>query len=188
MNKIVFLLEETSMEVLLKGMLPRMFPETQLQFQYLSYDGKSDLEKNIPIKLRDWQEPGVRFVIIRDNDGGDCVAIKQRLTRLCAESGRDDSLVRIACQELEAWYLGEPDALAAAFGDEKLGRIRRRSRFRNPDDVQKPSAALKDLIPDFNKTDAAELMATHLSRERNISPSFQALLNGLDRLISGFAV
>lgn len=185
MNKIVFLLEEPSMEILLKGMLPRMFPETQ--FQYLSYDGKSDLEKNIPIKLRDWQEPGARFVIVRDNDGGDCIALKQRLARICAQSGRRDSLVRIVCQELEAWYLGDTYALAEAFGDEKLGNIRRRARFRNPDDVPKPSAALKELIPNFYKADAAELMATHLSRERNISPSFKALLTGLDELISGCA-
>ena len=185
MNKIVFLLEEPSMRTLLERMLPRMFPDTQ--FQFVAHGGRDSLEKSIRPKLRAWREPGARFVILRDNDGGDCIVLKERLARLCAESGRDDSLVRIACQELEAWYLGEPDALAAAFGDEKLGRIRRRSRFRNPDDVQKPSAALKDLIPDFNKADAAELMATHLSRERNISPSFQALITGLDRLISGCA-
>ena len=185
MDKIVFLLEEPSMEILLEGMLPRMFPETQ--FQYISHEGKNDLEKSILPKLRDWREPGVRFVIVRDNDGGDCVAIKERLTRLCAQSGRDDSLVRIVCQELEAWYLGEPPALAEAFGDERLGNIGRRERFRHPDEMPKPSDALKELIPNFHKTAAARRMADHLSRERNISPSFQALLTGIDRLISGCA-
>ncbi len=185
MNKIVFLLEEPSMKTLLEGMLPRMFPETQ--FQFVAYKGKSALEKSIPHKLRDWREPGVRFVIIRDNDGGDCIALKERLTRLCAAGGRDDSLVRIVCQELEAWYLGDTYALAQAFGNERLASIGRRARFRNPDDMPKPSDALKELIPNFHKADAAELMATHISRERNISPSFQALLTGIDRLISGCA-
>ena len=185
MDKIVFLLEEPSMGILLDGMLPRMFPETV--FQCIPHDGKRDLEKNIPRRLRGWREPGARFVILIDNDGGDCIALKQRLTRLCAQSGRDDSLVRIVCQELEAWYLGEPPALAAAFGDPNLINIGRRSRFRNPDDVPKPSADLKEIIPDFYKTAAAELMANHISRERNVSPSFQALLTGLDRLISGCA-
>ena len=185
MNKIVFLLEEPSMKALLEGMLPGMFPE--MVFQYLPHEGKQDLEKSIPRKLRAWREPGVRFVILRDNDGGNCIALKERLTQLCAEGGKDDSLVRIVCQELEAWYLGDTYALAAAFGDERLGRIGRRARFRNPDEVQNPSDALKELIPNFHKVAAAELMATHLSRERNISPSFQALLTGLDRLISGYA-
>lgn len=185
MNKIVFLLEEPSMEILLDGVLPRMFPK--MVFQCIPHDGKRDLERNIPLRLRGWREPGARFVILMDNDDGDCIALKERLTRLCAESGRDDSLVRIVCQELEAWYMGDAYALAEAFGDETLGNIRRRARFRNPDDIQKPSDALKKRIPDFHKADAARRMATHLSRERNISPSFQALLTGLDRLISGCA-
>ena len=51
MDKIVFLLEEPSMEILLEGMLPRMFPETQ--FQYISHEGKNDLEKSILPKLRE---------------------------------------------------------------------------------------------------------------------------------------
>lgn len=186
MNKIVFLLEEPSMETLLDGMLKRMFPKTD--FQFVSHRGRSALEKSIPYKLRGWKEPGVRFVILIDNDDRDCIALKKRLTQLCAENGRDDSLVRIVCQELEAWYLGDTYALAEAFGDEKLGNIGRRARFRNPDAVPKPSDELKRLIRGFRKSDAAELMADHISRERNRSPSFQALLTGLDRLISGFAV
>ena len=185
MNKIVFLLEEPSMKTLLERMLPRMFPETQ--FQFIAHRGRESLEKNIPPKLRGWKEPGARFVILIDNDDRDCIALKERLTRLCAQSGRADSLVRIVCQELEAWYLGDTYALAEAFGNERLASIGRRARFRNPDDVPKPSAALRELIPNFHKAAAAELMATHLSRERNISPSFQALLTGLDRLISGCA-
>ena len=68
MSRIVFLLEEDSMKVLLEGLLPRLFPG--LSFLCLSHEGKQDLEKSIPRKLKAWREPGVRFVVVRDQDGG----------------------------------------------------------------------------------------------------------------------
>lgn len=180
MSKIVFLLEEASMKVLLDGLLPRMFPD--MVFQCISHDGKQDLEREAPNKLRSWREPGVRFVILMDADQGDCVEIKRRLVQMCADAGRPDTLVRIVCQELEAWYLGEPDALADAFGNERLRGIGRRARFRNPDGVQKPSEAVVELAPDFRKGTGARTMAAFLSRERNASRSFQVLMSGLDRI------
>ena len=181
MSRVVFLLEEYSMKVLLEGMLPRLFPG--LPFLCVPHEGKQDLEKSVPRKLRAWREPGVRFVVLRDNDGGDCLALKDKLAKLCLEGHRcDNVLVRIACQELEAWYIGEPDALADAYGDEDLRDIGRKARFRDADTVQQPSATLKRLVPEFQKVSGARLMARFLSRERNSSTSFQVLLAGVDRL------
>lgn len=179
MSRIVFLLEEYSMKVLLDGLLPRLFPG--LPFLCVPHEGKQDLEKSIPRKLRAWSEPGVRFCVVCDNDGGDCQALKQALVALCREGGRDDTLVRIARQELEAWYFGAPDALAEAFANDQLRRLRRRARFRYPDAIDKPSAALARLVPEFQKVSGARRMAGVLSRE-NSSRSFQALMAGLDRL------
>ena len=180
MNRVVFLLEEASMRDLLNGLLPRLYPD--LTFLCLAHEGKSDLEKSIPRKLRAWREPGVRFVVLRDNDGADCIHLKQRLMQSCRAAGRPDTVVRIACQELEAWYLGEPDALADAFEIEKLREIGRKARFRDPDLVQQPSKALRRLVPGFRKVNGARTMASYLSRERNRSGSFQVLLSGLDKL------
>ena len=118
MSRIVFLLEDYSMKVLLDGLLPRLFPE--LSFLCVPHEGKQDLEKSLPRKLRAWREPGVRFVVVRDNDGADCRDLKSRLVALCASGGREDALVRIACQEVEAWYLGDPEALAAVYGEPTL--------------------------------------------------------------------
>lgn len=168
------------MRDLLNGLLPRLFPD--LSFQFLVFEGKSDLEKNIPRKLRAGWPPGVRFVVVRDNDGADCVQLKQRLLQSCQTAGRGDTLVRIVCQELEAWYLGEPDALAEAFGNESLRGIGDKAPFRDPDAVPKPSQALKKLAPEFQKGSGARMMARFLSRERNRSKSFHVLLSGLDRL------
>ncbi|GMU62432.1 MAG: hypothetical protein AMXMBFR34_41950 [Myxococcaceae bacterium] len=60
MGRVVFLLEEKSMKVLLDGLLPRIVPS--LDFLCVPHEGKQDLEKSIPRKLRAWREPGVRFV------------------------------------------------------------------------------------------------------------------------------
>lgn len=169
------------MQNLLEGLLPRLFPD--LQFVCIPHEGKADLERSIPRKLRAWREPGVRFVILRDNDSGDCLALKDRLRQLCREGGRDDALVRIVCQELEAWYLGEPDALASAFPGANLRRISS-PRYRNPDAISNPSHQMKQLIPGFGKIAGARAMAGQLTRYRNRSASFAAFLDGLEKLCS----
>ena len=182
MNRVVFLLEEPSMKELLESLLPRVFPN--MEFLCIAHEGKTDLEKSIPRKLRAWREPGVQFVVMQDKDRSDCVTIKQKLVTLCADAGRPDTLVRIVCHELESWYLGEPDALADAFGNEQLRGIGRRARFRDPDSVQQPSREIKRLVPEFQKVSGARRMSEFLSRERNTSTSFQVLLSGLDRVLS----
>jgi hypothetical protein len=180
MSRLVFLLEEYSMKVLLDGLLPRLFPD--LSFVCVPHERKQDLEKSVPRKLRAWNEPGARFVVLRDNDGGDCRALKAKLRELCEEGRRGDALTRIACQELEAWYLGEPDALTAAFGRESMRAIGSKARYRDPDSVQVPSAALREMVPAFQKVSGARAMAKHLTREGNRSRSFRVLLDGIDRL------
>lgn len=180
MSRVVFLLEEYSMKVLLEGLLPRMFPA--LRFLCISHEGKQDLEKSIPRKLKAWNEPGVRFIVLRDNDGGDCRTLKERLVQRCRDTGRSNWLVRIACQELEAWYLAEPAAMAEAFNNESLRAIGSKARFRNPDKIRKPSDEIRKIVPSFQKVSGARVMAATLSSSRNCSGSFLALMNAIARV------
>ena len=182
MSRMVFLLEERSMKTLLEGMLPRFFPE--LNFICIPHEGKQDLEKSIPRKLRAWHEPGVRFVVVRDNDGGDCHRLKERLVTLCSEAGRPDVLVRIACQELEAWYLGEPAAIAEAFGENKMRGKGKKSRYRDPDAIRQPSREILRLVPAFQKISGARRMASYLSRNGNVSKSFQVMMDGVESMFA----
>jgi len=180
MSRLVFLLEEQSMKTLLEGLLPRCFPG--LDFLCISHEGKQDLEKSIPRKLRAWREPGVRFVVVHDNDGGDCMELKRRLMKLCADAGREDTLIRIAMQELEAWYFGDANALAKAFEDEHLGTVGSKRKYRDPDSIVKPSAELAKLAPAFQKVSGARKMAKHLDWEKNTAQSFQVFMSGLRKL------
>ena len=181
MKRVIFLLEEASMKTLLEGLLPRFFPG--LQFACIAHEGKQDLERSIPRKLQSWQEPGVRFVIMRDNDNADCRDLKARLTRLCVQGGRSDSLVRIVCQELEAWYLGEPDALAAAYDNESLRGLHNKARYRQPDAVAQPAQEMKRLIPGFGKIDCARRMAQALTEAGNQSSSYKSFLQGMAQFV-----
>ncbi|MBL9045675.1 MAG: DUF4276 family protein [Myxococcales bacterium] len=182
MSRLIFLLEEFSMKVLLDDLLPRFFPE--LQFLCVSHEGKQDLEKSIPRKLRQWKEPGARFVVIRDSDGGDCRALKGKLVGLCHEGLRKDTLVRIACHELEAWYLGDVDALAEAFEDERLRDLKGKERFRDPDKVVHPARALEEMIPEFQKVSGARRMAVRMRRTGSTSSSFQIFIDSVERAAS----
>ena len=180
MSRIVLLLEEYSMKVLLASLLPRLFPN--IEFLCVPHEGKNDLEKSIPRKLRAWREPGVRFVVVRDNDGADCRALKAELVKLCSDGGRDDTLVRIACQELEAWYFGDPESLAEAFDEPPLRTIGNKARFRDPDSVQQPATALAELAPAFQKVSGARAMGLRLTPTRNTSRSFHAFIDGIGRI------
>lgn len=183
-GRIIFLLEEPSMKALLDGLLPRLFPGwiEGVHFQCVKHEGKSDLERSLRIKLKAWRIRGDRFVVVRDNDGGDCKALKLRLAAVCAEHGRADTLVRLVCQELESWYLGDLEALAVAYPDARLDTPTNGKRFATPDAWKKPSHELARLAPRFQKLAAARLMAALLGERPNRSASFVAFVDGVRRV------
>lgn len=183
-GRIVFLLEEPSMQVLLDGWLPRLFPGwvDGQHFLCVPHEGKSHLDRSIPRKLAAWRIAGDRFVIVRDNDNADCIDLKARLHASCSQAGRAETLIRLVCQELESWYLGDLAALATAFDAPKVDTPALRRRLANPDAWQKPSVEVKRLVPSFQKISGARAMALHLSVASNRSRSLQAFVSGVRRL------
>lgn len=186
MSKIIFLLEEISMEHLLRGLLPRLLPETSegADWVLIPHSGKSDLETSLPRKLKGWREPGVSFLVIRDQDNGPCEPIKQRLQDLARHAGRPETVVRIACRELEAWYFGEISVLAEVYGQSDIAALQGRRAFRDPDTIVSPSQELSKRIPAFGKVDAARRAGTKLSlaANGNRSRSFQHVLKSIRAL------
>ena len=180
---IIFMVEEPSMKALLDTLLPRLFP--RIDFRCVPHQGKTDLEKSLPRKLKAWQFPGDKFVVIRDSDGADCRKVKRRLLDICQAAGRPDVLIRIACHEMEAWYFGDPGAMAEAFEDESLKHLGTRAKYRDPDRIPRPSGELTRLCNTFQKVDGARRMGEYLSRETNTSSSFVALIDGVARANAG---
>lgn len=164
---------------LLNELMPRIFP--RFSFEILRFEGKNNLDNNVLRTIRAWGKPGVRFIVLRDQNSDDCHSLKIRLAGLCSKTGRRDVLVRIVCRELEAWYLGEPDALADAYGNDRLRNIKMKAKYRNPDAVARPADEVSKLVPEFKKVSGARMLGARLTRAGNRSRSFQALLAGLDR-------
>jgi len=141
------------------------------------------LEKSIPRKLRAWREPGVRFIIMRDQDGADCLRLKEKLCRICAEADRGDSLIRIVCNELESWFLGDLTAVAAALNTPSIARLQRKAKYRNPDSLTNAAQELKKIVPGYQKLRGARMIAGHIETRRNYSSSFQVFIEGVLRII-----
>lgn len=182
-GRVIFLLEEPSMKAFLQAFLPRLVPgwREQEHFLLVAHEGKSDLDKSIPRKLAAWREPGARFVIVRDNDGADCTALKARLLGLC-KGAPHQALVRLICQELEAWYLAQADALADAYPARAQAIQRLARRHADPDACVKPSRELTRVIPEYQKQDAARRLGQRLDPTKHRSASFRVFVSGVRRL------
>ncbi len=167
------------MKAVLDTILPRLLPG--VAFRTIPHEGKSDLERSIPRKLRGWRVPGTSFVVVRDNDGGDCRLLKARLVRLCRDAGRADSLVRIVCQELESWFLGDLAAIDASniIGGSNFARLQSKQQYRAPDDLGNAKQELRRLVRNYRPVSCSRAIAPHLHLEGNRSKSFQVFLLGV---------
>ncbi len=186
MTEVVFLLEEPSAQDLLEGLVPRLLPP-EWSARFIPFQGKQYLEKRMSRFLQAWQNPGARFVVLRDQDSGDCREIKQGLVERCVQAGRTDTLVRIACRELEAWIVGDLEAFATEFQATSAAKAKGKIKFRDPDVLGNPVKELRTFVPTYQKREGARRMGPRLDPERNASASFRAFCNGLSRLISSGA-
>lgn len=108
MKELVFLLEEESAKAMLETLLPRIL-SPEIKARLIPFEGKQDLEKQMAKRMRGYVNPQARFIVLRDQDSApDCMQVKARLVEHCRDAGQAaKSLVRIACKELETFYLAE---------------------------------------------------------------------------------
>lgn len=181
MKTIVFLLEEPSAQDALQGILPEILPPDVTPV-YLVFEGKQDMEKRMPRRIRGWLAPNSVFVVLRDQDSGDCRVIKERLHTLCREAGKPDAVVRIACRTLESWFVGDWEAVGEAFQQPKLVTLKQKALYQDPDHLGDPVNELRKFIPDYQKRDGARRISRHLDLTRNRSRSFQVFVEAVRRL------
>lgn len=182
MKHLVFLLEEPSARDALEGWMPSLL-SPGVTAHYIVFEGKQDLERRMVLKLRHWLLPESRFIVMRDQDSGDCQTIKAALRLKCAEAGRPDAVVRVACRELESFFLGDWPAVAKAFARPALARLADKATYRHPDRLGSPSDELRRHLPGYQKRDGARRISPLMSLDNNRSRSFQVLreaIRGLD--------
>lgn len=183
MSTLVFLLEEESAKNMLQGILPRLLP-AEVHAQYILCNGKQDLERHLVRKIRYWREPDARFIILRDKDSGDYGVIKRRLLDLVRQSGKADAcLVRLACHELESFFLGDLAAVARALHMPDLAKKQDKRTFRTPDALANAAEELKKITQGkYAKLAGSRAIGPHLTLDgSNRSHSFGVLLDAIRR-------
>lgn len=184
MRELVFLLEEPSAKAMLESVLPRLLND-KIAFRLIPFEGKQDLEKQVVRKIRAYQNPNSRFIVMRDQDSHpDCVEIKQRLMSLCMEAGKQNvCLIRIACRELEIFYLADLNAVEQALNVKGLAKQQESKKFRNPDKLGSPSKELKLLTKNrYEKIAGSRIIGKYLELDNARSHSFGHLISGIRRM------
>ncbi len=184
MKELVFLLEEPSAKAMLDSLLPRILNEN-IQFRCIPFEGKQDLEKQLVRKIRAYHNVNARFIVMRDQDSHpDCTVLKRRLLDLCNDSGKPDQcVVRIACMELETFYLADLQAVEQALQLQGLVAQQQSRKFRAPDRLGSPSKELKTLTRQrYEKVAGSRAIGKHLSLDNERSPSFRNLIAAIRRM------
>jgi Domain of unknown function (DUF4276) len=180
-NELVFFLEEESARALLEQIFPLLIqPEIEVRPRFIVFEGKQDLEKQLVKKLRGYLNPRARFIVMRDQDQSDCRRTKQSLLALCAQAGRTQTTVRIACRELESFYLGDLQAVESGLNISGLAAKQNRAKFRDPDRLVAPSRELGKLTGQrYQKVAGSRAIAPHLDLQTPRSRSFHHLIQAI---------
>jgi hypothetical protein len=181
MKKLVFLLEEQSMKEVLMVILPKIIPP-EFIFQCVHHNGKTALEKSIPIKTKGWREPNVQFVIVHDKDSSDCKKLKGELCNMIYSARRANSLIRIVCTELESWFLGDLDAVEKSYSI-NLSAYKRKALFRNPDAISNAKHEFKKLVPAYQPIGGSGVIAQFMDITSNNSHSFNVFISGVKKFV-----
>lgn len=184
MRELVFFLEEPSAKAMLETLLPRMLDQS-ITVRCVPFEGKQDLEKQLTRKIRAYQNQRARFIVLRDQDSHpDCSAVKQRLLDLCEASGKaDHCLVRIACRELETFYLADLAAVEQGLTLKGLSGLQPSRKFKSPDQLGSPSHELKTLTKGaYEKVAGSRAIGRYLGVDNARSPSFRNLIGAIRRM------
>jgi hypothetical protein len=140
----------------------------------------------------------LRIVVLVDRDNDNCAELKAQLERLASDAGlftksstdrhgRFQVLNRIAIEELEAWFIGDTEALKCAFSSLR-GEPFPKS-FNHPDNsgtwehlhrFLRSKGIYRSCYP---KIEAARKIAPHMELSRNRSRSFRQFCQGVEALL-----
>jgi hypothetical protein len=199
---IEFLLEEPSAEAFLRSLLARTIAE-KVTFSLHVHQGKRDLLGKLDDRLRGyarWLPATSRIIVLVDRDNDDCLALKRRLEQSAGRAGlrtrTTDGAVtcqvvnRIACEELEAWFFGDPKAIQAGYpgvSSKLLGK----AALRNPDLIAGGTwEALERTLKSagyfsggLRKVECAQMLGKHLNPATCSSASFRVFWEAVSEVI-----
>lgn len=193
--------EEPSAVAMLKQLMPLLLLEGDT-WHPVPHRGKDELLIELPRRLKRYAnrmlfEPDLRVIILMDADR-DCKKVKDILEKIVAEAGLLSKvtapagqpfkvITRLAISELEAWFLGDREAVSAAFPRVHSNHFK--GEYQGPDGLPHTCRTLHRILQKggyypnrYLKVEAAELIAAQLNPARNESASFHYFRTGLAAL------
>lgn len=181
MRKLLIITEEESAKKFLDTYLPRYISEKHNGWtrgrdyivHTVSFKGKGELLKKLRKVIPNSGYDGL--LILMDQDEDDCKQAKNKL-KIALGNCKYPVKFRIACHELETFYLGDLDSL------EKSLKKRISTGRKSPDSITNPSRHIGGYC-NYSKTELAIRMGNRISHHTT-SVSFQMLQNAVDELLS----
>ena len=179
------------MEGFLRQVLPKILKQ-RATFSIYVYQGKADLLRKLPGRLRGWAGwlPDThRIIVLLDRDDDDCHQLKQTLEDVATGAGPGTRtncgsqpwhvVTRIAIEELEAWFFGEWSAVRQAY-PRVSARVVDQTAYRASYSIAGGTReALERVLrkagyfsPGLPKKEAADAVGRHMDPDANTSPSF----------------
>lgn len=205
MRQLEVLVEEPSAKAALEILLPKLM-QGNARFVARDFGSKYKLLKVLSQRLAGYAKriqggEDLRILVLIDQDSDDCYALKQKLENAATGCGlatksRPDAegrffvVNRIVVEELESWFIGDPEALRKAFP--KLPPATNKGIFAKPDNQNgrawenlhrflKRQGIYKNSYP---KIEAAKKITPHIDPARNGSPSFRQFCLGMESLLA----
>lgn len=121
--------EEPSMKEALDILLPSLLPPKGVDCKIIDHGSKKALLATVPARLAGyarWADPALRILVLVDRDGDDCRLLKHQLEAAALSAGLASKTApdcrgkfqivnRIVIEELEAWFLGDVQALSEVY-------------------------------------------------------------------------
>jgi hypothetical protein len=192
--------EEPSMEAALQSIVPKIIGD--LSFAIYPHQGKGDLLKNLPARLKGyaaWLPEDYRIVVVVDRDDDDCAELKEQLEKIASDArlitrtqakGQVYQVVnRLAIEELEAWYFGDWQAVQAAYPGVN-SNVPQKAGFRDSDAItggtweafERVLRKARYFRGGLAKIQAARDVARHMDPNRNRSKSFRVFREALSEM------
>ena len=172
MRQLFVFVEEPSSAVFVRHLGRSFAVEDRLRV--LEHQGAGDLEKSLATKIKVICHEKNRIIVLRDQDNYDCIDLKQKILRILPNSIHNITKVRIACRELEAWYIAQPEAL-------KLARVLKSDLpnallKRDPDSIIDPKQEVRSRSHKRGQIWLADAIVPHLNLNSIKSTSFKNFL------------
>ncbi|CAJ2376082.1 MAG: DUF4276 family protein [Gammaproteobacteria bacterium] len=191
---LILLVEDLSMESFLRKMLRN---DPGRSYEIRTFHGKQNLLRKLESRLRGyahWLPADHRLIVLVDCDADDCRKLIQKAEKVAGDAnlrtytdsknagnkgGAWQFSVRIAIEELEAWYFGDWQAVCTAY-PRAPKNLPRKAPYRKPDEIKNTWEAFERVLKKrgyfstgLRKVEAAKKIGAHVDPDRNRSPSFK---------------